>query len=207
VTHSHWQDKDGIWHDGIAPSGNEAKNIWDTVKGAWQPVDYELPNPSHGQDNSHGHVNPNFGRANSQSAKPTAKALTHDEGKDPLATLPWAAVRAMSKVQAYGHTKYKDFYNYRKGLELTRNLSCAIRHIADFIEGEDLDPESQQNHLAHAMCRLAFVLQNIHDGAFIDDRYTSRSAQANLPSAEPSTCEQPGQKLPTAKPPRQFDGF
>lgn len=99
------------------------------------------------------------------------KALTYDDGKEPLAMLPWAAIDELSRVQMYGHGKYKDFNNYRKGMEVTRNLSCAIRHIRDYINGIDADHESGLNPLAHAMCRLAFVLQNLHDNTAIDDRY------------------------------------
>ena len=106
----------------------------------------------------------------SNKPKP-AKAATYDDGKAPLATLPWAAIRQMSYVQAYGHRKYGDFHNYRKGLEVSRNLSCALRHIAEYMEGHDTDHESGVNPLAHAMCRLAFVIQNLEDGTAIDDRY------------------------------------
>jgi hypothetical protein len=103
-----------------------------------------------------------------------AKALTYDDGKPPLSRVPWAAVYAMSRVQAYGHKKYKDFDNYRKGMEVTRNLSCALRHIAEYIDGHEIDPESGEPVLAHAMCRIAFVLQNLADGKAIDDRFVSR---------------------------------
>ena len=99
------------------------------------------------------------------------KAKTYDEGKLPLARLPWAAIDEMNRVQAFGHAKYKDFDNYRKGMEVTRNLSCALRHIRDYLDGHDVDPESKINPLAHAMCRLAFVIQNLHEGTAIDDRY------------------------------------
>ena len=99
------------------------------------------------------------------------KGATYDDGKVPLAWLPWAAMRAIAKVQQYGHKKYKDFNNYRKGIEVTRNLSCALRHITEYLDGQDNDPESGEPHLAHAACRIAFVLQNIHDGTVIDDRY------------------------------------
>jgi hypothetical protein len=99
------------------------------------------------------------------------KALTHDEGKPPLAHLPWAGIDEVAHVQAYGHLKYHDYNNYRKGMEVGRNLSCAIRHIRAYMEGQDLDIESGRNHLGHAACRLLFVLQNIHDGTVIDDRY------------------------------------
>ena len=99
------------------------------------------------------------------------KAKTYDDGKPPLAYLPWAGIDEVAQVQAYGHKKYKDFNNYRKGMEIGRNLSCAIRHIRAFMEGEDLDKESGRNHLAHACCRLLFTLQNIHDGTATDDRF------------------------------------
>jgi hypothetical protein len=101
----------------------------------------------------------------------TKKALTADSGKAPLAYLPWAGIDEVAHVQSYGQQKYGDFYNYRKGLEVGRNLSCAIRHIRAFMEGEDLDPESKRSHLGHACCRLLFTLQNLHDGSAIDDRY------------------------------------
>ena len=98
-------------------------------------------------------------------------AQTYDEGKEPLAWLPWAAITELAKVQQYGHTKYKDFNNYRKGLEVSRNLSCALRHIRDYLSGVDVVAESGLSPLAHALCRVAFVLQNIADGVEIDDRY------------------------------------
>lgn len=99
------------------------------------------------------------------------EALTDDDGKEPLAWLPWAAIEALSEVQAYGHAKYKDFNNYRKGMRVSRNLSCALRHISQYMQGADLDAESGKPHLAHAMARIAFVLQNLAEGKAIDDRY------------------------------------
>jgi hypothetical protein len=103
--------------------------------------------------------------------KTQIKALTYDDGKPPLAWLPWHGLKEVSKVQAYGHRKYGRFWNYKSGLEVSRNCSCAIRHIAAYIEGETLDPESGVNHLAHAAVRLLFVLENLADGTAIDDRY------------------------------------
>lgn len=101
----------------------------------------------------------------------SAKAKTYDDGKPPLACLPPEGMRAVARVQAYGHVKYGDFNNYRKGLEISRNASCAIRHIMAVMDGEDIDPESGEHHFAHACARLMFALQNIKDGTMIDDRY------------------------------------
>lgn len=109
------------------------------------------------------------------------KAKTYDDGKLPLAWLPWAAIDELSKVQVYGHKKYQDYNNYRKGMEVSRNLSCALRHIRDYLNGHDADHESGINPLTHAMCRIAFVLQNIHDGTAIDDRFKVNEKQSSIP--------------------------
>ena len=108
------------------------------------------------------------------TTKTHAKAETYDEGKLPLAWLPWGAIEDLSRVQQYGHAKYKDFNNYRKGMEVSRNLSCALRHIREYLEGHDVDAESGLSPLAHAMCRIAFVLQNLKEGVAIDDRYKTQ---------------------------------
>ena len=119
----------------------------------------------------------------------SGKALTYDEGKAPLAYVPWAAIDEMAMVQAYGHKKYKDYNNFRKGMEVGRNLSCAIRHIRDFMDGNDLDSESGRSHLGHAMCRLAFVIQNIKDGTAIDDRYKGVDKQEKTVLASPCSLK------------------
>jgi hypothetical protein len=80
-------------------------------------------------------------------------------------------------VQLYGARKYGEFDNYRKGMETSRNASCAMRHIADHMDGQDMDPESGLPHLAHAACRILFMLENIAQGVAIDDRHGSVKAR------------------------------
>ncbi len=94
------------------------------------------------------------------------KAKTNDEGKPPLAMLPWGGLRRVAMVQAGGHKKYKDYHNYRKGMEVSRNISCAIRHLADYMDGLDIDKESGECNLAHAATRILFAIQNLVDGRF-----------------------------------------
>lgn len=106
-----------------------------------------------------------------RAVRPANKAKTNDEGKLPLAWLPWAAIEAIAEVQLFGHQKYKNFNNYRLGMEVSRNASCALRHIMEYLKGNTIDPESGLHHLGHALCRLAFILQNEAEGTAIDDRY------------------------------------
>lgn len=129
----------------------------------------EDPNPAEDEDAPAVHCSDPSPRTSEATLRPKAK--TFDAGKAPLATVPRAAIDEIAHVQAYGHEKYGDFHNYRKGMEVTRNLSCALRHIRDYLNGNDADEESGRHPLGHAITRLAFVLQNIHDGTAIDDRF------------------------------------
>lgn len=106
-----------------------------------------------------------------ESVAASPKAKTDDGNKPPLAMLPWKALRKVSAVQVYGFKKYGDYYNYKKGMEVSRQLNCAIRHIADYMDGITLDKESGESHLAHAATRILFALENIEDGTVTDDRY------------------------------------
>lgn len=102
------------------------------------------------------------------------KASTHDDGKPPLARLPFAALNEMAMVMQHGYKKYKDWNNWRKGMEVLRNASCAMRHIGDYVIGKNKDHESGCHPLAHAMVRLAFIIENEKDGKAIDDRYSAQ---------------------------------
>ncbi len=87
-----------------------------------------------------------------------------------FAKTPQALIEGVAQVMEYGHKKYGDYNNYKKGMEVSRNLSCALRHIYAYQNGQDIDEESGRNHLEHAAARLGFVLQNLKDGTAIDDR-------------------------------------
>lgn len=102
------------------------------------------------------------------------KAKTDDGAKPPLAMVPPEGLRAVARVQAYGHRKYGDFNNFRKGMEVSRQANCIIRHVMAFMDGEDLDQESGESHIAHAATRCMFLLQNLKDGVAIDDRYKNK---------------------------------
>lgn len=111
-----------------------------------------------------------MGEVGIDSVAGRAKAATHDQGKPPLARLPWKALDEMANVQAYGYGKYGEWDNWKKGLEVTRNASCALRHIRDYLNGCNEDHESKCHPLAHAMIRLAYIIQNEKDGTARDDR-------------------------------------
>jgi hypothetical protein len=61
---------------------------------------------------------------------------------------------------------------------LSRLLDAALRHTFTFADGEDIDEESGESHLAHAACCLLFALGLIHSGKAVDDRHTKGAVNA-----------------------------
>lgn len=91
------------------------------------------------------------------ATSPPSGGLKFDNGKAPLTWIPMEALQAEAQVFRFGGNKYGR-NNYKKGMQWTRLLDAALRHIYAYANGEDKDPESGISHLAHARCSLAMVL-------------------------------------------------
>jgi hypothetical protein len=98
-----------------------------------------------------------------------------DSGKPPLSLLDPYALTEVAKVLAFGAGKY-DKHNWRRGISYSRLMDAALRHLMDFNNGEDLDPESKLSHIAHASCCLMFLLWMVQHRSDLDDRYDDDQA-------------------------------
>jgi hypothetical protein len=97
--------------------------------------------------------------------------LKYDSEKPALAYIPKAALDAEGQAFAYGARKYEAF-NYKNGIDITRTLSAALRHISQFLDGEDVDVESGAHHLGCARANLAMALDSLaRYGSKYDDRF------------------------------------
>lgn len=93
--------------------------------------------------------------------------------KPSMHLVPSTALLYLAKVMALGAAKY-NAYNWRDDpVSATIYVSAAMRHIFQWLDGEDLDPESGAPHLAHAMACFAIVLDAKVNGTLIDDRPTT----------------------------------
>ena len=82
-----------------------------------------------------------------------------DSDKPRMDLLPPKAIFEVAKVLGFGAQKY-DPENWRLLDNLqSRYTAGALRHIFAHMDGEDLDPETNLSHLAHAMCCLLFKLE------------------------------------------------
>ncbi|HHT9130870.1 MAG TPA: dATP/dGTP diphosphohydrolase domain-containing protein [Candidatus Tripitaka californicus] len=112
---------------------------------------------------------------------PVGEAHKYDDSKTPLGLLSRTALIRIGEILAYGARKY-DAHNWRKGLEWSRVIDAALRHLLAFNEGEDTDPESGLSHAAHAACNLMFLLEYIETHPELDDRYGKKEKYDSITS-------------------------
>lgn len=88
----------------------------------------------------------------------------HDSAKPDLSLLPFPALEEVARVMMFGAGKYGRS-NWKGGLAEERLIAAALRHIGRDLEGEKLDGESGEQHVAHAACNLLFILWQRKNGA------------------------------------------
>jgi hypothetical protein len=84
------------------------------------------------------------------------KGNKYDSKKIQLHLVPYSYIRGTAKVFMYGANKYGK-WNWKKGLEYSRLIDAALRHIYAFQEGHNNDAETRLSHLYHASCNLAML--------------------------------------------------
>ncbi len=98
-------------------------------------------------------------------------AKKFDTDKPDTAIFPPLSFIGISRVLGMGKRKYGS-HNWRGGIEYSRLLGAALRHIFAYLGGEDVDPESGLSHIHHAACNLVFLGEFIEEGRTeLDDRY------------------------------------
>ena len=93
-----------------------------------------------------------------------------DEHKIPLQLLPFLSIEEVVKVLRFGRDKYGS-WNWTQGMDWSRLLGAALRHLFLWARGEDLDKESGLSHLAHASCCVLMLLHYSLTETGKDDRF------------------------------------
>lgn len=99
-----------------------------------------------------------------------SEAVKHDTGKPQLQWLPYDSLAEIANVMEFGANKYGN-KNYELGMPWSRMAGAALRHIYQWMSGEDTDKESGLSHLAHAGCCIVFLLWYSKHKKELDDRY------------------------------------
>lgn len=98
------------------------------------------------------------------------KGKKFDSEKPSYTIIPVEALTDMAKAFQHGAKKYGK-HNFKAGIEYTRLADAAMRHITQFINGENLDSESNETHIGHALASLAMLAYMYHNKKELDDRY------------------------------------
>lgn len=98
-----------------------------------------------------------------------AIGLKFDKDKLRLELVPVEAVEALARAFGYGANKYGE-WNWSNGIAHMRFVGAALRHITAYIKGEDIDSESLNHHIDHALASLAMLKASIVNNIGQDDR-------------------------------------
>ncbi len=99
--------------------------------------------------------------------------------KPPLHLIPPAAEITESLVMALGAEKYGAFNWRSANIRASIYVAAARRHLLQWFDGQDDDPESGVSHLAHARACLGILLDALATGHLVDDR-PPKGAAADL---------------------------
>ncbi len=104
------------------------------------------------------------------------EGVKFDGDKPRTDLIPVEPILKIAEVFGFGAKKYSP-NNYRRGMEHYRYYAALLRHMFAYWSGEDKDPESGLDHLAHAGCCLLMLYSNILDKVGKDDRWKKSEQQ------------------------------
>jgi hypothetical protein len=96
--------------------------------------------------------------------------VKQDQGKLQWSLLPLEYLEGCVRVLMVGAKKYAP-HNWRKGMPYTQPYNALQRHLQEFMKGQDIDPESGEHVLDHALCELLFLRMNTMERKDLDDRF------------------------------------
>jgi len=90
--------------------------------------------------------------------------------KVPFSVLPWRVIAEVGLALLEGARKYGR-HNWRiAGVRASVYVDASIRHITDFWEGCDVDPDSGLSHITKAIAGLTVLRDSMLQGNWKDDR-------------------------------------
>ena len=98
------------------------------------------------------------------------KGLKYDNEKPRIDLVDAEFIEGLGQVLGFGARKYAP-HNWRNGINASRLIAAAYRHLGAINKGEDIDEESGLPHVYHAGCCLQFLAWTLAHRPEFDDRY------------------------------------
>lgn len=105
-----------------------------------------------------------------ENIKPTNPKDSCGIKKVPMSGMPMNVLMEAGLVKLHGDLKYGRFNWREAGVRGSVYYDAALRHLAAWYEGEDIDPDSGIHHIAHAICGLSVLRDSIIRDNWSDDR-------------------------------------
>lgn len=104
------------------------------------------------------------------NTKPTNPKDSVGIRKVPFHVIPWRVIAELGLALLEGARKY-GAYNWRaSGVRASVYIDATNRHLADFWEGVDIDPDSSVSHVTKAIASLTVLRDSMLHGNWVDDR-------------------------------------
>lgn len=107
-----------------------------------------------------------------QAATVIKEGVKHDDTKPPMDLLDPSFLEGTATVLGFGAFKYER-HNWRNGIQYSRLIAAAFRHLNAINAGEDTDPESGLSHAWHLSCCAMFLGWMMENRKDLDDRWKS----------------------------------
>jgi len=175
-----WQDADGInqpvadgvrvdvvFADGSGPYTNEQADYWD-----WEATGYDAIRISKWRYSESEQEWREYSAA--MASKETVKDTNPKDSigirKAPMSTVPMNVVAEVGVAMLEGAAKYGR-HNYRTmGVRGSVYFDATMRHLVDWWEGVDIDPDSGMSHITKAITSLMVLRDAQMQGMCTDDR-------------------------------------
>jgi len=113
---------------------------------------------------------PEFEGWEQRTSNPSNPKQLYGDKKVPIHLVPPTAIAYLALALRDGARKY-GAYNYRETkVESMTYIGAAMRHIMAYLDGEWLDDDSGNPHIAHAMACLAILADCTEGANLIDNR-------------------------------------
>lgn len=106
---------------------------------------------------------------------PNTQGTKHDHDKPRLDLIDPEFLEGLGRILGFGAAKYAA-HNWRNGIDASRLIAAAYRHLGAINKGEDLDPESGDHHAYHLGCCIMFLAWTLQHKPEHDDRYKGNQA-------------------------------
>jgi hypothetical protein len=94
----------------------------------------------------------------------------YGQAKPGFSSIPQTAIVHLGRAMENGRDKY-GLYNWREtNVSSTIYVDAAWRHLASWMDGEDVAEDSGVHHLGHVMACCAILLDAMESGMLIDNR-------------------------------------